>query len=183
VHSARTRAPVEVGFSCSSCGFAARAVIEGEGVGTAASYIVIDRKNARDAAAEEAFAEARHDARIIGSILPCPKCRKRSRSAVALFVVRALFEVIGFLALGVVFWWLMDFWLRWVLLGLMVAAAFGAAKRRRSRYRLASALVLDIRPEAVLPRAQVVSLPAVKATTAPEPIEPTPMSDEPHTLR
>jgi hypothetical protein len=185
VHSARTRAPVEVGFSCPSCGFAARAVVEGEGVGTAASYIVIDRKNAREAAAEEAVAEARHDAKIIASILPCPKCQKRSRLAVAVFVVRALFEVTGFVALGVVLWWLTDLWLRWVLLGLMVGAAVGAAKRRRTRYRLASTLVLDIRPEAVLPRAQVVSLPAppAKPATAPEPVEPTPMTDEPHTLR
>lgn len=181
----RTRAPVEVGFSCSACGYAARAVIEGEGIGTATSYIVLDRKSAREAAAEEAVAEARHDAQLVGSILPCPQCQRRSRVAVASFVARGVLAVTGFLALGVALWWLMDVWLRWVLLAAMVGAAVSSARRRRSRYQLASALVIDIRPETVLPRAHARRLsPAVVMVTAPAAsVEPTLRIDEPHTLR
>ena len=57
-HVVRTSAPVEVAFHCASCDFAARVVVEGHGVGAATSFIVLDRRHAREAAATEAAAEA-----------------------------------------------------------------------------------------------------------------------------
>lgn len=185
-HRARLRAPVEVAFACPSCGFAARAIVEGEGVGTATSFIILDRDHARASAAEEAVAEARHDAQVTASIAPCPRCRKRSRTAVASYVVKSALAVTGFAALGIVLWLFLHDWLRYILPPVMAAAALGSAKRRRTRYHLAGALLQNVRPEAVLPRAQVRSLPpapAPKPATPPERIEPTPAGDEPRTLR
>jgi hypothetical protein len=179
-HVVDTSAPVEVAYHCDSCNFSARVVVEGSGRGTATSFIIVDRKRARAAAAEEAVAEAHHDARVTAAIAPCPRCLKRSRRAVASYLARSLLVGIGWVALGFVFWWLTTGWLRWLLLGLMAAAASGTARQRRTRYALASTLLRDVRPEVVLPRAEVRSLPAAKPAVQPE---PTPASDEPRTLR
>jgi hypothetical protein len=176
--------PVEVAFACASCGFAARALIEGEGVGTATSYIVLDREHADEAAADEAVAEARHDAKVIGSIMPCPKCQQRSRAAVVSFIANAVLSVLGFVAFGALSWWLVGTWFGWFMLGLSLVMAITTAMRRRRRYQLASTLVIKIQPEAVLPRAQARGrLPAPPPTQAPAAIERTPASEEPRTLR
>jgi hypothetical protein len=185
-HVVTTATPVEVAFHCGSCDFAARVVVEGHGVGAATSFIVLDRRHAREAAATEAAAEAHHDAQVTAAIAPCPRCMKRSRRAVASYVVRSLLVGIGWVALGFTFWWLLTGWLRWLMLGIMATAATGTARQRRTRYALASTLLRDVRPEVVLPRAEVRSLPAPPAprpAVEPARVEPTPASDEPHTLR
>ena len=185
-HRARLRTPVEVAFACPSCGFAARAIVEGEGVGTATSYIIVDRDNARERAAEEAVAEARHDAQITASIAPCPRCMRRSRTAVASYVIKSALAVAAFAGLGVAALLVSHGWPCWFLPPLMAAAALGSAKRRRARYNLAGSLLQSIRPEAVLPRAEVRSLPPARPPRPiepPERIEPTSASDEPRTLR
>jgi hypothetical protein len=185
-HVVRTSAPVEVAFHCDSCDFSARVVVDGHGRGTATSFIILDRGSARAAAAEEAVAEASYDAQVTAAIAPCPRCMKRSRRAVASYVVRSLLVGIGWVALGFTFWWLLTGWLRWLMLGIMATAATGTARQRRTRYALASTLLRDVRPEVVLPRAEVRSLPAPPAprpAVEPARVEPTPASDEPHTLR
>jgi hypothetical protein len=185
-HRARLRTPVEVAFACPSCGFAARAIVEGEGIGTATSFVILDRGHARDSAAEEALAEARHDAQVTASIAPCPRCMKRSRTAVMQYVVKSVFAVVGFLALAVVLWLLIHDGWRYLVSPLMIVAAAASAKRRRTRYELAGTMLQGIRPEAVLPRAQVRSLPPApvsKPAPSPERIEPTPAGTEPRTLR
>lgn len=184
-HVVRTTIPVEVSYACAACGFSARAMVEGRGVGTASSFIVFDRRRARARAGEEAAAEAAHDAQITASIAPCPRCLERSRSAVASFVVRSVLATMCWVGLGGGLWWLEDGGLRWVFLAGLLAVAVASARRRRMRYQLASTLLRDVRPETILPRAHVRSLPPLRA---PQPavaarVEPTPPSNEPRTLR
>ena len=185
-HVARTRAPVEVAFACTSCGFAARALVEGEGVGTATSFILVDREHADQCAAEEAIEEAHHHAQVTASIAPCPRCHKRSRAAVAAYVVKSAFAVAGFLALAGVLVLVDLEWVHYVLAPMAAAAALACARHRRTRYLQASTMLHDVRPEVVLPRAQVRSLPpapAAKPAPPREQIAPTPAGDEPRTLR
>jgi hypothetical protein len=180
------RGPVEVAFACPSCGFAARAIVESEGVGTATSFLLLDRKHADAHAAEEAIEEAHHHAQVTASIAPCPRCRKRSRTAVAAYIAKSLFAVGGFFALAGVLVLVDLAWARYLLAPVMVAAALACAQHRRTRYLQASAMLQKIQPEVVLPRAEVRSLPpapAAKPVAPPERIEPTPAGDEPRTLR
>jgi hypothetical protein len=185
-HIVRTTVPVEVSYACASCGFSARAMVEGRGVGSASSYLFFDRKRARAKAGEEAVAEAAYDAHVTASIAPCPRCFTRSRSAVASFVIRSVLATIGWLVLGGTLWWLIDGGLRWLVLALLLAAAAGTVRRRRMRYQLGSTLLRNVRPEVVLPRAEVRSLPPPPArarVVAPPISEPTPPTDEPRRLR
>jgi len=185
-HVVKTSGPVEVAFSCDACGFSAHALVEGRGTGSATSFIILDRRGARAAAAEEAEAEAKYDAQMTASIAPCPRCGKRSRVAAASFVVRSALVAIGFVALGAACWWIIASGMRWLVLGMFVAAAGGTVKQRRSRYALASTLLRDVRPDVVLPRAEVRQLPpppVPRPVVEPVRVEPTPASDEPSTLR
>jgi hypothetical protein len=161
-------------------------MVEGEGVGTATSFILVDREHADQCAAEEAIEEAHHHAQVTASIAPCPRCLKRSPSAVAAYIVKSTFAVAGFLALAGVLVLVDLEWVHYVLAPLAAAAALACAKHRRTRYLQASAMLHDVRPEVVLPRAQVRSLPpapAAKPVAPPERVEPTPAADEPRTLR
>jgi hypothetical protein len=185
-HVVTTATPVEVAFHCGSCDFAARVVVEGHGVGAATSFIVLDRRHAREAAATEAAAEAHHDAQVTAAIAPCPRCMKRSRRAVASFVAVSLLACSGWVALGVMSWWFTAGWLRWLFVGITAAATAGTVRQRRTRYLIASSMLRDVRPEVVLPRAEVRSLPAAPAqrrAVEPVRVDVTPASDEPHTLR
>ena len=165
LHKVTTQTKVEVDFDCAACGFAGTALVNAEGIGTATSFIVVDRDPAREAALEESAEDAVHQARVTAALLPCPRCRRRSRAVIAQFVILTVLGVIALVALATLAFWLDDGFRGWLIGGALLAAAVQVAWRKRRHFKEAEARVEAVRLRAVLPRAVAVqgARPAVAA--------------------
>jgi hypothetical protein len=179
LHQVTTQTKVEVDFDCAACGFAGTALVNAEGIGTATSFIGVDRDPAREAALEESAEDAVHQARVTAALLPCPRCRHRSRAVIAQFVIFTVIGVVALLALAALAFWLDDGYRGWLIGGVLLVAAAQVAWRKRRHFKEAEARVETVRLRAVLPRAVAVQV-ARPAVTAPVVAAPTasPATDE-----
>jgi hypothetical protein len=177
LHHVTTQTTVEVDYDCPACGFAGTALVRAEGIGTATSFVVVDRDPAREAAAEESAEDAVHQAKVTAALLPCPRCRRRSRAVVAQFVIMTVLGVVALLALAVLAWRLDEGWRGRLIAGVLAIAAIQVARRKHRHFKDAEARVEKLRVRAVLPRAVAVQ----GASARPSPAAPvaTPAADSP----
>jgi hypothetical protein len=173
-HTAYTdETTVVVDVDCAYCGYAGTAAVRSRGKGTATSFVVFDRAHARDVASREAAEDLAHQARVTASLLPCPKCHRRSRAAVAQYVIGTVIGVVFLVALSVIAWWLTKpGGGRWLGAAAFLFAAVVLAANKRKRFRTIGAQLVGVRIRPVLPQASAVKLgPAVTpiASKAPDP--------------
>lgn len=170
-HHATTTTTVDVDFDCAACGYAGIVAVNGEGVGTAMSFVGFDRDHARRVATEEAVAEATHQARVTAALIPCPRCHRRARGAVFQHVLWTSLGALALLALTAGVRWIDTGFRATVAAGLFLAGAIALVVRKRRQFVAAGTLGSTMRVRAVVPAAKVVRAGAVvpTPTRAPEP--------------
>ncbi len=185
VHSVRTdEGTVAVDIDCAYCGYAGTAAVRARGSGSATSFVFFDRNSARRRAVDEALEDQAHQARVTAGLLPCPRCRRRSRAAVIGYVIGTVIGTVALVALAAAVWWLTDRGLEhWLGTGALLFGAVALAASKRKRLRDAEAQLVGVKLRAAIPQAAVVKVgPAVVPVASKAPERTAANTDKPRLL-
>jgi MFS family permease len=95
---------------------------------------------------------------VTAALLPCPRCRRRSRAAIVQFTLATALGVLALGAVAAVAWWIqVGFW-RWATTFAVLAGAGLLVRTKRKRFAETESLVEGVRVRVQLPTAAVVKL-------------------------
>jgi hypothetical protein len=172
-HVAETKQmTIAVAIDCAYCGYAGIADVRSTGKGEARSFVGLDRGYARDVAAERAHEDLTYQASVTASLLRCPQCARRARTAVVSYLVGTVVRVLALGALAAFAWWAGPggFW-HWFGPAAIGFSACAVAASRYKRFVASATLVERVHQRPQLPAATALKLasPPPRTALAPEP--------------